>query len=128
MSRRRLLFALALLAPLGFSTKLYGGPGAGFVAGYLGGVFYVVFWVYAVLLARPKWRTGRVAAAVLAATCMIEVLQLWHPPPLEAVRANPFGAVLLGETFSWGDFPCYLAGALLAVALGSALRVQAQAS
>lgn len=128
MSRRRLLVALALLVPLGFATKTYAGPGADLVRGYLGGVLYVVFWVYAVLLARPKWRTGRVAAGVLAATCIVEILQLWHPPPLEALRGTSLGAVLLGETFSWGDFPCYLAGALLAVALSSALRARAQES
>jgi len=125
LNRRRLLAALAILVPLGFATKLYRGAGADLVGGYLGGVFYVVFWIFAVLVARPQWNPVRVAAAVLAATCALELLQLWHPPPLEALRATPLGAVLLGETFAWGDFPCYVAGALLAVALCRLLRAQA---
>ncbi len=54
------------------------------------------------------------ALTALAFTCLIEFLQLWHPPFLEAVRHTLPGRLLLGTTFHWSDFPPYFAGALLA--------------
>jgi hypothetical protein len=115
LSRTRLLVALLVLVPVGFLTKEYSGPGRHFVNGYLGGVLYVVFWVWVVLLLRPRLRPARVAAAVLVITCLLEAAQLWHPPFLEAIRSTLVGRTLIGTTFSWGDFPCYVAGALLSV-------------
>ncbi|MDP6778276.1 MAG: DUF2809 domain-containing protein, partial [Candidatus Latescibacteria bacterium] len=47
---------------------------------------------------------------VLAVTCALEVLQLWHPPFLELVRRSFVGATLLGTSFDWVDFPHYVAG------------------
>lgn len=94
MSRRRLLLSLALLVPLGLLTKA---SGLVLVRGYLGGVLYVVFWTYVVLLARPQGRPARVALAVLVATCAIGILQLWRWP--EGVRATFLGGALLGSEF-----------------------------
>ena len=111
MSRLRLLLALALLVPLGLLTKASGHP---LVRGYLGGSLYVVFWTYAALLARPRWRPARVALAVFAATCAIEVFQLARWP--EGVRATLVGGALLGSEFDPWDFAAYAIGAAIAVA------------
>lgn len=111
MNRRRLLIALALLVPLGLLTKA---SSLALVRGHLGGVFYVIFWTYAVLLARPSWRPARVAIAVLVVTCAIEVFQLSRWP--EGVRATFLGGALLGSEFDPWDFPCYAVGAAIAVA------------
>jgi hypothetical protein len=51
--------------------------------------------------------------AVFAVTCALEVLQLWHPAPLEAVRGTFLGRTLLGTTFVWWDFPHYALGCAL---------------
>jgi hypothetical protein len=111
MSRRaRLLLALVLVVPAGFATKFYSGPGQEAANNYLGGVLYEVFWVWFVLLLRPRWPAWRVGAGVLLATSVLEAMQLWHPPVLEAIRATFLGRTLIGTTFSWWDFPCYLAG------------------
>jgi hypothetical protein len=61
-------------------------------------------------LVLPGTNTGKIAAGVLAATCVLEFLQLWHPPFLEALRSNFLGATILGTTFDWTDFPYYFAG------------------
>ena len=95
--------------PLGFATRLYTGPGAG----SLGGVPYEVFWCLVVQLLLPRAQPGRIALSVLAVTCALEVLQLWHPPPLEALRAHWIGRSVLGHAFSWSDFPPYVAGSAL---------------
>ncbi len=109
--------ALAVVVPLGFATKVYSGPAAHFVNNYLGGVFYVVFWIWLALLIRPSLPAVRVAVGVFGATSALEVLQLWHTPLLEPIRATFLGRTLIGTTFSWWDFPCYAAGCFLAVVL-----------
>ena len=118
--RRRRTVALMVVVPLGFATKWYVGPGAGFVGNYLGGVLYEVFWVLVVLLVWPLLPAARVAVGVFLATCLLEALQLWHPPVLEAIRGTFLGRTLIGTTFSWWDFPCYAAGCCLALALEKA--------
>ncbi|NJD20447.1 MAG: DUF2809 domain-containing protein, partial [Gemmatimonadetes bacterium] len=82
-----------------------------------GGFLYVVFWVVLVLTLRPGLSERRVAGAVLAVTCVLEFLQLWHPPFLEAARRPFLGQALLGSHFSWSDFPYYVAGAWAAAAV-----------
>ena len=116
MSARRASFlaAAVLLVPLGFATKLYSGPGSAWVGGYAGGVFYVAFWVFALLALAPRLSPARASAIVFAVTCCLEALQLWKPPILEALRSHFLGHALLGTTFSLWDFPHYAAGAILA--------------
>ncbi len=104
--RAAALASVLLLTPLGLATKAYDGPGSWWVQDYLGGVIYVMFWI----------------AAVLAVTCLLEVLQLWQPPLLQQVRGTFAGRALLGTTFVWWDFPHYAAGAAAGGGLGSWLR------
>jgi hypothetical protein len=99
--------------PLGFATKLYAGPGAEWTRGALGGVFYEVFWCLVLKLLLPRAQPPAIAASVLAGTCVLEFLQLWHPASLEALRSNFLGRTLLGDTFAWSDFPYYFAGSAL---------------
>jgi hypothetical protein len=122
MSRDRLLVAMIALIPLGIATKLYRGPGAGWVNSSAGGVLYVTFWSLLVLFIRPRLSPWIAGGAVLGVTAGLEVLQLWHPPFLEAVRATVPGRALIGTTFSWLDFPHYLAGMLLTVPLTRVLE------
>jgi hypothetical protein len=120
--RRRLTLLLAVVTPLGFASKLYAGPGQQWVRYHAGGVVYEVFWILLVLLVRPRLSPWRVAGAVLLVTCALELLQLWNPPVLAAVRASFLGHALIGSSFSWWDFPHYLLGCLLGGALAVALR------
>jgi hypothetical protein len=120
--RPRTLWSVAIVVPLGFYTKYYRGPGAHWVNDSLGGLFYEIFWCLAVLFWRPGWRPGRIAAAVLAATCALEFLQLWHPPAVEVVRGTFPGTTVLGTTFAWSDFPYYFAGSGLGWLWMNALR------
>jgi hypothetical protein len=106
--------SLILLIPLGLATKTVNGPGLpGWIHNHLGGVLYVVFWCLFFFPVFPRARTRALAGGVLAATCLLEFLQLWNPPFLAAIRGTAPGALLLGTTFSPADFPHYAAGAVL---------------
>ena len=111
--RWRLAAALVAVTAAGFGAKLYRGPGEDWLNDSLAGLFYVVFWCLAAALAWPRAPAERIALAVLAATCALEVLQLWRPPWLQAVRATFPGAALLGTTFAASDFVYYAVGAAI---------------
>jgi hypothetical protein len=126
--RERLAYLamLAVITPLGFATKFYHGPGHAWVADHAGGLLYVTFWILLAMLLAPQLPVRRVAAGVLLVTCILEFLQLWHPPLLERVRATFLGRALIGSDFDWGDFPYYFLGAL--AGYGLARRAQARPS
>ncbi len=107
------LSSLALVVPLGFATKFYKGPGAHWANDSLAGLWYEVFWCLAWFLVRPRWAAARIATGVLAATCALEFLQLWHPRWLEFLRNYFIGAAVLGTSFDWSDFVYYFAGSAL---------------
>ncbi len=115
--RRSSLLALMLVTPIGFASKFYAGPGASWVGPYGGGVLYEIFWILVILTVWPRLPALRVAVGVFAVTCGLEVLQLWRPPLLEALRSSFLGRALVGSTFSWLDFPHYAAGAAAGFAL-----------
>jgi hypothetical protein len=92
----------------------------------LAGAVYEAFWIWLVLAAFPAVRPRTAAWAVFSATCALEAAQAWHPPFLEALRATFAGRTLLGNSFSWLDFPHYAAGCLLAAAAAAALDRRAE--
>ncbi len=107
----RYLLALGAAVVVGLLLLLDLGPA--WLRTGLGGTLYVLAGIFGVLTLRPRLAPLPVCAGVLTATCAIELLQLWHPPFLQAARATLAGQLLLGSTFAWSDFPYYLAGAVL---------------
>ncbi len=121
-TQTRALSCLAVVTPLGFATKAYAGSGAHWVNAYAGGVLYVLFWILVVVFVRPRISPWAAASLVFTATCLLEALQLLSTPTLAAIRSTFLGHALIGSTFSWWDFPHYLLGAALGVAV--ALRAR----
>jgi hypothetical protein len=99
-----------VIVPVGFYSKYYSGPAAGWVNHSLGGVFYTLFWCLLAYWFLPHSKPWRIALAVFTVTCLLEMLQLWHPPFLEWLRSFFIGATLLGTTFAWLDFPYFAIG------------------
>lgn len=102
--------SIVVIVPVGFYSKYYRGPAAHWVNDSFAGVFYEIFWCLLFSLALPRTEPRKLAVGVLAGTCVIEFLQLWHPPFLEALRRTFIGVSILGTTFDWSDFPYYFAG------------------
>ncbi len=112
-NRQRLwtILSIIVIVPVGFYSKFYSGPAQHWVRDSLCGVFYVIFWCLVVFLFFYRMGPGLIAGIVLAATCGLEFLQLWHPPILQYLRSSFLGQTILGTTFSWSDFPYYFVGA-----------------
>ena len=106
---------LAVVIPLGVASKFYEGPAQFWVRWNAGGILYVVFWILLVLLVWPTLSSRLVGVTVLGITCLLEVLQLWQPSALGAIRSTFIGHALIGSTFSWWDFPNYVLGTVLGV-------------
>ncbi len=115
ISRQRLLTLLFLfvVVPIGFLTKFYSGPAQHWISDSFGGLLYEIFWCLAVFFIFPKSKPLIVALAVFTVTCILEFMQLWHPPFLEVIRSNFIGRTILGNAFTWFDFPYYLAGSVM---------------
>lgn len=113
-SRESIIASLCVVIPLGFWFKLYNGSGAWWFNNYGAGVVYEIFWCLAVFLIWPKKiNATKISVSVFVVTCLLEVLQLWHPAFLERVRETFLGAALIGTTFDRWDFPHYALGCLI---------------
>lgn len=109
-----ILFLIAITIPLGFGLKYYHGPGHTWCNLHGAGVLYEVFWCLAAFLFFPSRKAIiPITLSVFFVTCGLEVLQLWHPPFLETIRAARPGVWLIGNGFDWWDFPHYAAGCAL---------------
>ncbi|NJL57328.1 DUF2809 domain-containing protein [bacterium] len=111
--RRIVLIALVATVPIGFACKYYQGWLDWWWNDYGAAIFYEIFWILLAVWLLPRTKPGAIALWVFAITCVLEILQLWHPAWLQAVRATLVGRLLLGTTFSWWDFPHYAIGCAL---------------
>ena len=105
-----LLLWLLVLTALGFASKFYRGPGAWWFNNYVGGLLYEVFWCLIGAFFFPQIKPFWIALWVFGTTCLLEFLQLWHPPFLKVIRSTFIGRTLIGTTFSVWDFLYYLIG------------------
>lgn len=108
--RRGVVLSILGIVPFGLATKFYRGWGQAWLNDAFGGIPYEIFWMLLVALLWRRGRPGAIALVVLGATCALEVLQLWQPPLLQAIRATLPGRLVLGNAFSWADFPYYVIG------------------
>jgi hypothetical protein len=110
----KVILSLLVVTPLGFAFKFYPGPGSGWFNNYGAGLLYEIFWILLVFLFFTSRKSANVIPVyVFIITCILEFLQLWHPPFLEILRSSFVGRALIGTTFVWWDFPHYVLGCLI---------------
>lgn len=108
--RLALLISILIIVPFGLFTKFYRGWGQDWLNNSFGGIPYEIFWILLVILIWPQASALWTSVGVCVVTCILEFLQLWHPPFLQAIRATLVGRLVLGTTFFWSDFPYYFIG------------------
>ena len=106
------LLLLVVVTLLGLGFRAYRGPLQNVVNHYgPASVCYAVFFILLIFFLFPRPAAILpIAIGVLVWTCLVEFSQLWHPPWLESIRATVAGRLLLGNSFSWWDFPAYPLG------------------
>lgn len=126
-----LVLSLATIG-VGLATRRAPGIFPRFVVAYGGDVLWATLVYWLLTWARPAARGVELAVMTASIALAVEVSQLFTPPWLVALRANPFGALVLGQGFLWSDIACYAAGVALAwrldawgVARPSAARIAA---
>jgi hypothetical protein len=113
MFRLPSILSFLFIVPVGLFSKFYSGPFQNWSNNSLGGVFYVIFWCLVFYFIFPRTKSCKISLIVFAATCTLEILQLWHPLFLQMLRSTFIGKTVLGTTFTFKDFPYYLVGAAL---------------
>ncbi len=104
------IIILLIITPIGFYSKFYSGPAECWINDSLGGLLYEIFWCLILFFLLPKTRSIIIAGGVLIITCVLEILQLWHPPILQTIRKTFIGKTLIGTSFVWSDFFYYFIG------------------
>jgi Protein of unknown function (DUF2809) len=78
-----------------------------------GSIAYQTVLILLVVLIHPRANRRQTAIWVCWLSCAIELLQLYQPPWLQAIRATFPGRLVLGTSFAWSDFPAYFGGSYL---------------
>ncbi|MCD4832363.1 MAG: DUF2809 domain-containing protein [Bacteroidales bacterium] len=107
------IIILLILVPTGFYTKIYSGAGHEWINNKLGGVLYEIFWCLVFYIILPKSKPVKIAIWVLIITCILEFVQLLDNAFLEIIRSNFIGQTIIGNSFTWNDFPYYFIGSVL---------------
>lgn len=116
-----LIIGILLIVPLGYGVRFAENT---YWSSTFGAIAYCIFWIFLVQLLAPKASPHGTAIGVGLGCCAIEVLQLWQPPFLQALRATLPGRLVLGNTFLWDDFPPYILGCFLGWVMIKWLRRQ----
>ncbi len=102
---------IAILVALGLGSKVYSGWAQGWVNHSSGDVLYEMLWIWLVGSWRVRWSVKRIVIATFLITAIIEFTQLI---PFPAVwQAQLWWRLLLGSTFTLGDFFHYAIGCIL---------------
>jgi hypothetical protein len=109
--RKKVLLALLFVTPLGFIFKFYSGPAAWWFSDFGAGSLYEVFWILVVFFFFTREELAdRIAIWVFLVTCLLEFLQLWHPPALERFAHISWEVRFWGRPSPGGTFRTMLWG------------------
>lgn len=109
----KIIISLLVVIAMGFFFKFYNGFGRQWFNNSGAAVFYEIFWcLFAYWFIKGQRAVNQIPLGVFIITCILEILQLWHPPLLQQMRSTLVGRLLLGTTFSWWDFLYYTIGCI----------------
>lgn len=123
--KRSLALAVVLIViPIGLFARSHR-PDAdpatliGFLATYTGDTLWPIMFYFVARFCFPTARIVSLLLFVLSLTLTLEFSQLWKPPLLVYLRAQPGIGFVLGNSFIWSDVVCCLVGSVFAVLIDS---------
>lgn len=111
---------IAVIVPVGLLARSYR-AGAdwttlfGFLATYLGDALWPVLFYFVGRMLLPQASTRALVTFTLGITLTLEFSQLWKPPILQWLRAQPVIGFVLGNRFIWSDVACCIVGTVIAL-------------
>lgn len=111
--RLAMLVSIVVIVPLGYVVRFSSELGSPWLHDALGSIAYEVFWILLFVFFMPRKPILWIAVGVCFFTCVVEFLQLWQPPFLQMLRSTLPGRLVLGNSFTWLDFPAYFIGSFL---------------
>jgi len=101
-----------LIIPIGYAVRL--SPiSAEWFRNLFGNVAYETLLILLLLLIVPKMKPIVAAISVCLFSFVIEFSQLSQDQILVVARSNLLGRLILGNGFTWEDFPLYVLGSLV---------------
>lgn len=123
LAARLVYFALvAGTIGLGLAVHLRGTALAAAARDVLGDALWAAMIVWGVSALAPAARRRTRGVAALAICWAVEFSQMYHAPPVDALRATTLGRLVLGSGFDPRDLVAYAAGVLVAIALDALIR------
>ncbi|MFP4220509.1 MAG: DUF2809 domain-containing protein [Phormidium sp.] len=111
--RRYLAIAMVVSIALGIGSRVYTVPFAAWLQNPAGAIFYELFWMVLVAYIIPELAAGAIAIIIFVLTSLLELLQLYQHPILEAIRQTVVGRLLIGSSFDPWDFLHYCIGCMI---------------
>ncbi len=114
MMRYRSFLAISavLMIPLGYSVR-FSPLLPEWFRNLFGNVAYETLLILLFLLIFPKVKPIAAAITVCLISFGLEFLQLSQDPLLVTARSNRLGRLILGNGFTWEDFPLYVLGSAI---------------
>jgi glycopeptide antibiotics resistance protein len=101
-----------LIIPIGYAVRFSPALPEWF-RNLFGNVAYETLLILLLLLIVPKMKPIAAAISICLFSFIIEFSQLSQNPILVAARSNLLGRLILGNRFTWEDFPLYRLGSLV---------------
>jgi hypothetical protein len=92
------------------------------IAKYAGSILWGAMLYFCVTTCAPRARVVSLLIVAFLIGAVVEITRLYHTPWLDAFRATPAGALLLGRHFSVWNIAAYWLGGLLAAIAALPLR------
>lgn len=106
------LAALLLTIVVGLCSRAYGEYLPRVIALYAGDCLWALMIYFGCGLILNQLGIAPTILLSLLFCYSIEVSQLYHAPWIDGIRANRFGALVLGHGFLWTDIVCYTFGVM----------------
>ena len=111
MKKYRFILAINAIAiiPIGYAVR-FSPLLSEWFRNLFGNIAYETLLILLLLLIVPKMKPIVAAISVCLFSFVIEFSQLSQDPILVAARSNSIGRLILGNGFTWEDFPLYVLG------------------
>ena len=117
---------LAFVVGLGLASRAYGGLFPQMLGKYPGDALWTVAAYLGWKLVFPAMAPRKLGLAAMGLSFLVEFLQLYHAPWLDAIRGNRLGHLFLGSTFNPMDLVAYTVGGCASVLLDSRMARRAR--